>query len=96
MAAIRFARFHVESTDADAMISKRAALFDAIRHRFPGLVHAHLTRLDERTWIDICGGSRTPTCNAHSRPDPTFAEAPAVFALTPDLSTEDVELVDER
>ena len=96
MAAIRFARFHVESTDADEMISKRAALVDAIRHRFSGLVQAHLTRLDERTWIDVWRWESHADLQRALEAGPTFAEAPAVFALIQDLSTEDGELVDER
>lgn len=96
MTAIRFARFHIEPADADEMISKRAALVDAIRHRFPGFTGAHLTRLDERTWIDIWRWESHADLQRALEAGPTFAEAPAVFALTQDLSTEDADLVDER
>ncbi|MDN5915379.1 MAG: antibiotic biosynthesis monooxygenase [Pseudonocardia sp.] len=96
MTAIRFARFHVEPADADEMINKRALLVDAIRHRFPGLTRTHLTRLGERTWLDIWRWESHADLQRALEAGPTLAEAPAVFALAQELSTEDADLVDER
>lgn len=92
----RFARFQVEPTDADELISRRAALIAAIRQRFPGLKEAHLTRLDERTWIDVWRWESRTDLQRALEGGPTITEAPAVFALTRELTTEDAEIVDER
>jgi hypothetical protein len=96
MAVLRFARFHVEPAAADELISKRAALITAIRARFPGLTKASLSRLDERTWIDVWHWESLDHLQRALEGGPTIAEAPAVFALTQELSTEDAEIVDER
>jgi hypothetical protein len=96
MTVARFARFHVEPTAADEMIDKRAALIAAIRQRFPGLVDARLGRLDERTWIDVWRWESLAHLQRALEGGPTIAEAPGVFALTQELSTEDAEIVDER
>ena len=78
------------------MISKRAALVAAIRHRFPGLTEARLTRLDDRTWIDVWRWESRADLQRALEGGPTIPEAPAVFALTQELSTEDAEIIDER
>jgi hypothetical protein len=96
MTVTRFARFHIEPTAADEMMTKRAALIAAIRQRFPGLIGTRLGRLDERTWIDVWHWESLAHLQRALEGGPTIEEAPAVFALTRDLSTEDAEIVDER
>jgi heme-degrading monooxygenase HmoA len=96
MTVARFARFHVEPTDADEMITRRAALVAAIRQRFPGLIETRLGRLDERTWIDVWHWESLAHLQRALEGGPAIAEAPAVFALTQELSTEDADIVDER
>ena len=96
MTVARFARFHVEPANVDEMISKRAALIAAIRDRFPGLTEARLARLDERTWVDVWRWESTADLQRALRGGPTVPEAPAVFALAQELTTEDAEIVDER
>jgi hypothetical protein len=96
MTVARISRFHVEPTDADEMISKRAALIAAIRQRFPGLTEARLGRVDERAWIDVWWWESRVDLQRALEGGPSIPEAPAVFALTQELSTEDAEIVDER
>jgi hypothetical protein len=96
MTVARFARFHVEPTDVDEMISKRAAVIAAIRQRFPGLTEARLTRLDERRWVDVWRWESAADLQRALEGGPTIPEAPALFALAQELSTEDAEIVDER
>ncbi|MDN5856800.1 MAG: antibiotic biosynthesis monooxygenase [Actinomycetia bacterium] len=96
MTVTRFARFHVDPSGADEMLSRRAALVDGIRQRFPGLIEARLTRVDERTWVDVWRWESRADLQRALAGGPTVAEAPAVFALTEDLSTEDADDVDQR
>lgn len=93
MTVARFARFQTELDVVDEMITKRAALIDAIRQRFPGLLETRLGRLDERTWIDVWHWESGAHLRRALEGGPTIAEAPAVFALTQNLTTEDAEIV---
>jgi len=95
MTVARFARFHLEPTATDELITRRAALVAAIRQRFPGLIEARLGRLDERRWVDVWHWESRAHLQRALEGGPTIAEAPAVFALTQELSTEDVEIVDD-
>lgn len=95
MTVARFARFHTEPAAAEEMIAKRGALIAAIRKRFPGLIETRLGRLDERTWIDVWHWESLEHLQRALEGGPTISEAPAVFALTQELSTEDVEIIDE-
>lgn len=94
MTVARFARFQTEPAVIDEMLAKRAALIDAIRQRFPGLVETRLGRLDERTWIDVWHWESGAHLQRALEGGPTIAEAPAVFALTQNLTTEDAEIVE--
>lgn len=94
MTVARFARFQTEPAAVDEMITKRAALIDAIRQRFPGLVETRLGRLDERTWIDVWHWESDAHLQRALEGGPTIAEGPAVFALTQNLTTEDAEIVE--
>jgi quinol monooxygenase YgiN len=96
MTVARFARFHVEPAQVEEMIDKRAAVIAAIRRRFPGLVEARLARLDERTWVDVWRWESAADLQRALEGGPTVPEAPALFALIQQLTTEDAEIVDER
>jgi heme-degrading monooxygenase HmoA len=96
MSVIRFARFHVEPTEANEMLMTRAALIDGIRQRFSGLTEARLTRVDARTYVDVWRWNSRADLDQALEAGPTVAEAPAVFALLQELTTEDADVVDER
>lgn len=50
---LEIARFAVVPEKVSDLLAGRDAAVNAMRRAFPGLVDAHLGRLDERTWIDV-------------------------------------------
>jgi hypothetical protein len=92
----RIARFHVDPDDTEKMLTARGELIAAIRRRGPGLIQASLGRVDERTWLDVWRWQSRVDLDRALEAGPMIAEGPVVFALTQDLTTEDVSLVDER
>ncbi len=96
MAITRFARFQVEPTDAEEMLSTRAALISAVRATYPGLTEARLTRVDDGTWIDVWRWESAASMDRALAGAHGLAEAPAAFALTRDFTSESAEIVDER
>jgi hypothetical protein len=92
----RIARFHVDPDDTEKMLIAREELIAAIRRRCPGLIQAILGRVDERTWVDVWRWESRADLDRALEAGPTIAEGPGVFALTQELTTEDVSHVDER
>jgi quinol monooxygenase YgiN len=96
MAVIRLVRFTVEPSRASDMIAQRAELVAATRQLYPGLIEARLTRVDDRTWLDLWRWESMSHAEAAIRGAHEIPGATAAFALTADLSAEFAELVDER
>lgn len=96
MAHVRIARFHLDPEDTEKMLIAREELIAAIRQRCTGLTQASLGRVDERSWLDVWRWETRADLDRALEAGPTFAEGPVVFALTQELTTEDVSLVDER
>lgn len=96
MAVIRFVRFSVDPARADDMIARRADVVTATRERYPGLVEARLTRLDDKTWLDLWRWETAAHAEAAIQGAHDIPGVDAAFALTADVSVEIAELVDER
>ncbi len=53
MATLELARFTVDPAGVDGMLAARPAMVAALRENCPGFRGLYLTRLDERTWLDM-------------------------------------------
>ena len=53
MSALELARFTVEPDRVAAMLAARPAMVAELREHCPGFRRVYLTRLDERTWLDV-------------------------------------------
>src|SRR6266487_4793541 len=53
MAVVRAHRYHVDPTDLEELLTRRATLITAIRAAHPGLSDTRLTRLKDGTFTDI-------------------------------------------
>jgi hypothetical protein len=95
MSVVRMARFEVEPADVGKLMEARTALLDALRQRCTGLTGARLGRVDERTWVDLWLWESRDDLDRALAAGQTISEAPTVFALTQNLTTEDLDVVDE-
>jgi hypothetical protein len=98
MAVVRLDRFQADPAHAQDLIARRNALVAAVKRAAPGLIQARLTRLDDRTWIDMwCWQTREQAQAAAKLAQAgEIPEAGTAFALTTDATTEFAEIVDER
>ncbi|TMR89614.1 antibiotic biosynthesis monooxygenase [Nonomuraea basaltis] len=96
MAIIRTTRFTAEPADAEQVLARRAALIAALRAATPGLTEARLTRIDERTWVDMWRWDSLADLEAATALAPSLPETKAAFEVAKDPSAEQGELVDER
>jgi hypothetical protein len=96
MAVIRLVRFDVEPEQADDMIARRAALVSATRSKYAGLDETRLSRIDERTWVDVWRWESLAHAEAAIRGVPEIPEAAVAFELASVRSAEFAEIVDER
>jgi hypothetical protein len=53
MTALELARFTVDPEEAAEMLAARPAMVAELRENFPAFRRVYLTRLDERTWLDV-------------------------------------------
>ena len=53
MSALELARFTVDPEEAAEMLAARPAMVAELRENFPAFRRLYLTRLDERTWLDV-------------------------------------------
>ncbi len=53
MSTMELARFTVDPARAGAMLAARPAMVAELREHCPGFRGLWLTRLDERTWLDV-------------------------------------------
>lgn len=96
MAAIRLVRFTVEPSRVEELMSRRADLIGETRRLYPGLHEARLTRLDDRTWLDLWRWESAAHAEAAIRGAHDIPGATEAFALISDVSAEIAEVVDER
>jgi heme-degrading monooxygenase HmoA len=95
MAVLRISRFTAEPGDADELLARRAALIASVRASYPGLTEARLTRLDDRTWVDLWRWESAEHVKAALAGAPSLAEAGPAFALTQEMTAEQLTIVDE-
>lgn len=98
MQVIRFDRFTIDPADTEQLLAHRRALITAVRESLPGLVETVLTRIGEKTWVDMwrwesMAHAQAAVARAQSG---GFPQAPAAFALTHAHTTEFAEVVAER
>lgn len=96
MAVVRLVRFTVEPERTDDMIARRADLVAATRQLYPGLIEARLTRVDDKTWLDLWRWESLSHAEAAIQGAQAIPGAPAAFQLISDVTAEIAEVVDER
>jgi hypothetical protein len=96
MAIIRITRFEVDPANVEEMLSRRAALINAVRVSFSGPADACLARLGDESWMDVWKWESAEDLRAALEAAPRLPEAGAAFALTKDATAEQAEIVDER
>ena len=95
MANYRIHRYIVDPADVDDLRARRAALIDAIRAVFPGLIETRLIRLEDGTFIDAWRWDSAEHMHAALAAAP-FPEAGPAWSLTREVSSDDGVIVDER
>ncbi|TMR18280.1 hypothetical protein ETD86_22105 [Nonomuraea turkmeniaca] len=95
-AIIRTTRFTADPAATEEVLTRRVALIAALRARRSGPTEASLTRIDERTWVDIWRWESQADLEAAMEVAHTLPEAKAAFEVAQDPSAETGELVDER
>jgi hypothetical protein len=64
--------------------------------RFPGLIEANLTRIDDATWMDVWRWETHEAAVAAARGAPEVPEAAAMFSLiTEPLSMEHGDIIEQ-
>lgn len=81
MAAFELARYKVATSKAEALRSSWGAAVRAIRSRYPGLLEAHLARIDNETWTDIWRWETLEAARAAAAGAVEVPEAAAFIAL---------------
>lgn len=97
MATLELARFTMDPKNEAALLRRRPALVDALRDACPGFVSARLTRLDERTWLDVVEWGSREEAEAAQEIVQGVPAAVDFFALIDQvLAMEHAEVVDAR
>jgi hypothetical protein len=101
MPIIRTVCFTTNRADHQEMLTRRAALIDAVRARRPGLVETTLSLLDDDQpehdrWMDIWRWDSEDSVKAAIEAAPAWPETTAVFSLTRDIVASQGEVIDER
>lgn len=96
MSVLRMSRFTVDPTSSGEMLARRATMIDALRARFPGLLEAQLSRIDDSTWVDVWRWESRQAAEAAIQGAPGLPEVSAAFAVARDVTAEFAEPVDTR
>lgn len=81
MATFELARFTIDPADTDELMERWRRAVAAIRDRFPGLIEANLTRIDETTYLDVWRWESHDQALAAAAAAPDIPEAAAMFTL---------------
>lgn len=95
MNVVTIGRFTVAPADADAIVTRHAALVKAVRNVNPGLRDTQLGRIDESTWLGVWQWESAAAFAAVRAIAPKLPEAAAAFALTTEHHIDEVEVIDE-
>ena len=79
MSALELARFTVEPDRVPAMLAARPAMVAELREHCPGFRRVYLTRLDERTWLDVVEWESRQAAEAAMATVPDLPGCRAVF-----------------
>lgn len=96
MALMRLTRFTIDAADREPMLTKRAALIDAVRARYPGLTETRLTRIDDEHWLDLWRWESDDHLQAVVAGVHDLPEATPAFALVRDATAESADIIEER
>lgn len=96
MSVITVTRFQVDPSDADELRARHAALVSATRAAFPGLTEARLGRIDDSTWAGVWRWDSAATLRAAREAASADAAAAEAFALTRDITVDDIDVLDEH
>jgi len=96
MSVIRVVRFAADPADTELLLTRRAALIDAVRAAYPGLAETRLVRLGDDRWADVWRWNSAADAQAATEGAPALPETAAAFSLARDITSEQGELVDER
>jgi heme-degrading monooxygenase HmoA len=81
MATMELARYRIDPATVAEMQDRWHAAVQAIRARFPGLITAQLTQLDDDTFVDVWQWETREAALAAADGAPQIPEAAALFAL---------------
>lgn len=105
MSMTRITYFTADRADRETLLSRRAALIDAVRAGYPGLAETRLSRLDDEApgtaevsherWVDVWRWDSAADARAATEGAPALPEVGAAFALTRDVVAHQGLLVDE-
>jgi hypothetical protein len=96
MSVLRLTRLTVDASRTDEMLTRRAALIEAVRRMTDGLTETKLARVDDETWLDVWRWESGEALDEVTAAAPNLPEAQAAFALVRDAQVERYDLVDER
>jgi hypothetical protein len=96
MAVLRITRFELDPARTDEMIERRATLLDALRDAFPGMGDSRLSRIDDRTWIEITQWESADHLAAALENGPAMPSAAALFSIITNATAENADLVAVR
>lgn len=51
--ALELARFSTSAENEEGLLADRPKMLTALKARFPGVVRAQLTKLDDGSWLDV-------------------------------------------
>jgi hypothetical protein len=93
MAVLRLDQFTIDPADTGEMLTRYAALVDAAKDAFPGLIEVRLAQVDDHTWIDVWRWDSLSSARAAIAAAPTIPQAGAAFSLAKDLTVEFAQVV---
>ena len=96
MANIRIHRYHVDPSNLDELLARRAELITAMRARHPGLAETRLIDLGDRAYIDAWRWDSAEQMQAAFADLANIPETHAAMSLTRDATADDGEIIDER
>ena len=91
---LELSRFTVKPENVDEFLTRRPAVLDVIRRRYPGFVSAYLARLEGDMWVDVAFWESIEQCEVAMDEVPSIPEVASWLALIgEDVSMEQAEVV---
>jgi hypothetical protein len=96
MANIRIHRYHVDPSNLDELLARRAELITAMRARHPGLAETRLIDLGAGNYIETWRWQSPEQMQAAFADIANVPEARDAMSLTNDATADDGAIIDER